>query len=261
MSGNICRCGTYPRIRAAIHRAAEIKAGGLRVGRHEQTNNVSGEETTMSANPLQVSRRGFSAASSSRICPAGLQAVAESAAAKRRSSNANAWLRIGTDDSITFLCDRSEMGQGVYTALPMLIAEELGVAPGAHQGRVRAARATQYINNLLGAQITGGSTSVRDAWEKLRKAGASAHAMLVARRGSRVGRRSAAACRVEDGVIISPHGKQAALRRVAEAAAKLPVPENVPLKTRDEFRIIGKPQKRLDTPAKVDGSAQSTAST
>src|SRR6478752_3182949 len=89
----------------------------------------------------------------------------------------NAWLKVGSDNTITFLCDRSEMGQGVYTSLTMLIAEELGVAP--HNIHVEFAPAGEaYTNQLLGTQITGGSTSVRDAWEKLRKAGAQARMML-----------------------------------------------------------------------------------
>ena len=82
-----------------------------------------------------------------------------------------AWLRIAGDNTITVLVDKSEMGQGVYTALTQLLAEELGVALEAI--RVEAAPVgVVYTNNLLGAQITGGSTSVRDGWEKLRKAGA-----------------------------------------------------------------------------------------
>jgi len=89
-----------------------------------------------------------------------------------------AWLRIGGDVSITVFVDKSEMGQGVYTALTQLLAEELGVALEAI--RVEAAPvAPEYVNNLLGAQITGGSTSIRDGFEKLRKAGAQARTMLL----------------------------------------------------------------------------------
>jgi isoquinoline 1-oxidoreductase beta subunit len=78
---------------------------------------------------------------------------------------ANAWLKIGTDGTITVLCDRSEMGQGVYTALPTLICEELGVAPSSIKVE-SAPPGKEYVNALLGGQVTGGSTSVRDAWEK-----------------------------------------------------------------------------------------------
>jgi isoquinoline 1-oxidoreductase beta subunit len=97
---------------------------------------------------------------------------------EHKTMDLNAWLKVGTDNAITFFCDRSEMGQGVYTSLTMLIAEELGVA--LNRIKVEFAPAGEvYTNALLGTQITGGSTSVRDAWEKLRTAGAQARTMLV----------------------------------------------------------------------------------
>lgn len=173
---------------------------------------------------------------------------------EHRTVQTNAWLRIGTDDTITFLCDRSEMGQGVYTALPMLLAEELGV----DVKRIAvefAPPGEQYVNALLGGQVTGGSTSVRDAWEKLRKAGAQARAMLVSAAAEEWGIPSVG-IRVEDGVIVSPRGKRLTFGEVAEAAAKLPVPEDVQLKDRNDYRVIGTNVRRLDTPAKVDGSAR-----
>jgi isoquinoline 1-oxidoreductase beta subunit len=90
----------------------------------------------------------------------------------------NAWVHIADDNSITILAARSEMGQGVYTSMPMLIAEELNVDMS--QIRVSdAPPAAVYVNALLGAQITGGSTSVRDGWEKLRVAGAQVREMLI----------------------------------------------------------------------------------
>jgi isoquinoline 1-oxidoreductase beta subunit len=169
--------------------------------------------------------------------------------------NANAWLRIAPDNTITFFCDRSEMGQGVYTALPMLIAEELGVAM--NRIRVEFAPAdAAYTNALLGSQVTGGSTSIRDAWEKLRKAAAQARTMLVSAAAEKWGV-PANTCHVaEDGTIVSPHGKRVTFGAIAGDAARRPVPENVVLKDAKDFRIIGKPTRRLDTPAKVDGSAQ-----
>jgi isoquinoline 1-oxidoreductase subunit beta len=165
----------------------------------------------------------------------------------------NAWLRIGTDNSITFLCDKSEMGQGVYTALPMLIAEELGVSVA--QIKVEfAPPGDEFVNNLIGGQITGGSTSVRDGWDKLRKAGATARMLLVTAAAEEWGV-SPRSCKVADGVIISPQFKKLKFGDVAEAAAKLPAPKDVPLKPADQFTVIGRPQRRKDTPAKVDGSA------
>jgi isoquinoline 1-oxidoreductase beta subunit len=166
---------------------------------------------------------------------------------------ANAWLKIGTDGSITMLCDRSEMGQGVYTALPTLIAEELGVAPSTVKVEF-APPGKEYINALLGGQVTGGSTSVRDAWEKLRMAGAEARMRLVSAAAKEWGA-PPQSCSVADGYVVFT-SRRKSFGELAEAAAALPKPENVQLKGRNEFKYIGKPQKRLDTPAKVDGSAQ-----
>ena len=172
---------------------------------------------------------------------------------ERKLITANAWLRIGTDDSITFLCDRSEMGQGVYTALPTLLAEELGVDPR----RIAiefAPVGDAYKNGAIGAQVTGGSTSVRDAWTKLRTAGAQAREMLLAA-AAKEWDTTAGTCRVENGEIVSPYGKRLSFGAVAEAAAALPVPKEVALKAPKDFQWIGKPLNRFDTPAKVDGSA------
>ena len=179
---------------------------------------------------------------------------AGSRAAAISSSQLNAWLRIGSDDSITILVDRSEMGQGVYTALPTLLAEELEVDPS----RVKIVAAPvgeAYVNALNGGQITGTSNSVTDAWEKLRKAGAQARSMLITA-AARRWRVDPSSCRASNGRITSASGKNAGYGELAEAAARLPVPKEVPLKSPVEFRLIGKPLARLDTPSKVDGSAQ-----
>jgi isoquinoline 1-oxidoreductase beta subunit len=166
----------------------------------------------------------------------------------------NAWLRIGTDNSITFLCDRSEMGQGVYTALPTLLAEELGVSLE-HIHVEFAPAAPEYTNNLLGAQVTGASSSVRDGWLKLRRAGAAARIMLVSAAAQEWGV-SPAVCKVENGFVVSPHGKRVSFGECAEAAAKLPPPKDVRLTERGNFRLIGSSIRRLDTPLKVNGAAQ-----
>jgi isoquinoline 1-oxidoreductase beta subunit len=175
------------------------------------------------------------------------------AAGPVKQISANAWLRIGTDGSITVLCDRSEMGQGVYTALPTLLAEELGVAPSSIKVEF-APPGKEYINNLLGGQVTGGSTSVRDAWEKLRMAGAEARMRLINAAAKDWGA-PPQSCSVADGYVVFT-SRRKSFGELAEAAAALPKPENVQLKTRNEFKYIGKPQPRLDTPSKVDGSAQ-----
>lgn len=166
---------------------------------------------------------------------------------------ANAWLRIGTDGSIAVLCDRSEMGQGVYTALPTLVAEELGVAPETISVGFAPAGAA-YVNNLLGTQATGGSTSVRDAWEKLRMASAEARERLIAV-AAKDWSAPPASCSVADGYVLFTNRRKS-FGELAEAAAALPKPENIQLRNKADFRFIGKPQKRLDTAAKVDGTAQ-----
>src|ERR1044072_2732799 len=193
----------------------------------------------MAANPLTVSRRtfvgGLVVAISLPACKPGRDTTAGSG--ELQTFQTSAWLRIGSDDSITFLCDRSEMGQGVYTSLPMLIAEELGV--GLARINVEfAPPGEEFINNMIGGQKTGGSTSVRDAWEKRRRAGAAARHLLVSAAAAQweVDPRT---CKVEDGVIVSPHYDKLRFGQVAAAASKLPVPKDVPLKAAADFTIIG----------------------
>lgn len=218
----------------------------------------------MSANPtvdqeLDASRRAFlktsAAVGGGLVIALTLPGCGRKPAASGETTytHPNAWLRIGTDNSVTFYCDRSEMGQGVYTALPMLLAEELGVSLAQIQVEF-APPGDAYVNNLLGGQITGGSTSVRDGWDKLRKAGATARHLLVAAAAAEWGV-DARTCKVDEGVVISPQYKKLKFGEVAAAAAKLPVPADVPLKPAEQFTLIGKPQRRKDTPAKVDGSA------
>jgi len=166
----------------------------------------------------------------------------------------NAWLRIDTDDSITILVDRSEMGQGVYTALPTLLAEELEVDPSRIK-IVAAPVGEAYVNALNGGQITGTSNSVPEAWEKLRKAGAQARSMLITA-AARRWQVDPSKCHASNGRITSASGKTASYGELAEVAARLPVPKEVPLKSPTEFRLIGKPLARLDTPSKVNGSAE-----
>lgn len=165
----------------------------------------------------------------------------------------NAWVHIADDNTITLLSARSEMGQGVYTSMPMLIAEELNV----DLKKVKVAIAPPnaiYTNALLGAQITGGSTSVRDGWEKLRVAGAQVREMLVAAAAARWNV-PASSLTAADGVV-SGGGKRATYGELAAEASKLPVPEKPKLKDPKDFKIVGKATKRLDTPAKVFGSAE-----
>jgi isoquinoline 1-oxidoreductase beta subunit len=166
----------------------------------------------------------------------------------------NAWVHIADDNSITLISARSEMGQGVYTSMPMLIAEELNV----DVTKITVAAAppgAQYANAFLGAMITGGSTSVREGWEKLRVAGAQVREMLVAAAAQEWGV-AASAVKADNGMLTGPGGKKATYGQMAEAASKQPVPEKPFIKAAKDFRVVGKRIPRTDVPAKVNGTAQ-----
>jgi isoquinoline 1-oxidoreductase subunit beta len=166
----------------------------------------------------------------------------------------NAWLKIGRDNSITVIVDRSEMGQGVYTALPMLLAEELSIDLNAIQ-IVPAPVGDAYVNPGNGGQVTGTSNSVQDAYDKLRSAGATARTMLIAAAAQRW-RVDPKECRAENGRVVNRRGATLSYGELADAAAKLPIPKDVPLKPKIDFQIIGKSRPRIDTPGKIDGSAE-----
>ena len=166
----------------------------------------------------------------------------------------NAWVHIADNNVITLLSARSEMGQGVYTSMPMLIAEELNV--DISQIKVAAAPPDAvYVNALLGAQITGGSTSVRDGWLKLRVAGAQVREMLITAAAARwnVDRDL---IKADKGMIYGPKGLKSTYGDLAQSAASMPVPEKPPIKDPKDFKIVGKRTKRVDTPAKVNGTAE-----
>jgi len=165
----------------------------------------------------------------------------------------NAYIRITSDNQITVICGLSEMGQGVHTAIPMLVAEELDADWS--RIKVKQAGADPAFNNpIFGMQATGGSTSVRGHWEPMRKAGAAARAMLVAAAADRW-KADPADCRTEKGMVVHKSGKKLTYGQLADAAAKQPVPADVKLKNAKDFRILGKAARRLDTPAKVTGAA------
>jgi isoquinoline 1-oxidoreductase beta subunit len=209
---------------------------------------------------VDFERRGFLQRTAAAGAGLVLAFALPPAAGSRRLAGAagaaqlNAWLKIGPDDSITVVVDRSEMGQGVYTALPMLLAEELEVDLS-RISVVAAPVGEAYINALNAGQVTGTSNSVPDAWEKLRKAGAQARLMLI-QAAAQLWRVSPSECRAVDGKVVSARGESASYGQLAQAASKVPVPQDPPLKAASQFRLIGKPLARLDTPSKVDGSAQ-----
>ena len=167
----------------------------------------------------------------------------------------NAWLRIAADGAVTVICGSAEMGQGVHTAIPMMVAEELDA--DWKTVRVEQAPVDQAYNNpAFGMQATGGSTTVRGHWQVVREAGAAARAMLVAA-AAQQWQVAPAQCRTAEGQVIHPDGRQRlSYGALAEAAGKLTPPKTVTLKDPKDFRIMGQPLKRLDTAAKVDGSAK-----
>jgi isoquinoline 1-oxidoreductase beta subunit len=186
--------------------------------------------------------------------PGGRSSAAAAGVAGHANRQMNAWLKIASDNSITIIVDRSEMGQGVYTALPMLIAEELNI--NLDSIRIEAAPVGDaYVNPGNGGQVTGTSNSVQDAWDKLRMAGATARTMLISAAAKRW-RVDPAECRAENGSVTNMQGKVLTYGELAEAAAQLPLPKDLKLKPKTGFQIIGKPRARLDTPGKIDGSAE-----
>lgn len=165
----------------------------------------------------------------------------------------NAFVRVGTDDTVTVIIGKAEMGQGVYTALAQVLAEELDVDPA--RVRVEFAPVDPRFNHpFMPMQFTGGSMSTPSTFEQLRNAGATARALLVQAAAQRWSI-DAATLRVEDGVVMDGE-RRATYGELADAAATLPVPEKTTLKDPASFRYIGKPLRRLDSPVKVTGGAQ-----
>ena len=197
----------------------------------------------------------------------------------------NGWLRVGADGVVTVVVPRQEMGQGVTTALPMLVAEELDCElervrfeqapvdpvyanatmladatpfrPDDQGWLARVARLSQFrFAELLGVQATGGSSSVRDAFPVMRQAGAVARAMLVAAAAKRWGV-AAGECATSSGAVKHvPSGRKLGYGELAAEAAALPLPKDARPKDPAAYWLIGRAQPRLDTPAKCDGSAQ-----
>src|SRR5712672_1972040 len=167
----------------------------------------------------------------------------------------NAFIRIGTDGEVVPTMPYVEMGQGTYTSIPMLIAEELEVS--LKQVRLEHAPPNEelYANPLLGVQATGNSNAMRGAWKPLREAGAAARTMLVAAAAKRWGV-DPKSCRAQDGEVIHvPTGRRLKYGEVVADAANMPVPGNVTLKSPGDFKLIGTRAKRLDAPEKVNGTA------
>lgn len=205
-----------------------------------------------------LSRRGFLAAS---VAAGGGLLLSLSLPSGRSESAGseefapNAFIRIGKDGRIVMTMPYVEMGQGTYTSIPMLIAEELEVS--LKQVRLEHAPPNEklYTNPLLGVQATGNSNAVRGGWKPLRQAAATARTMLIVAAANRWGV-DQGSCRAENGEVIHDQTKRRLnYGDLVGEAAKVPVPTNVGLKAPTEFKLIGTPAKRLDAPAKVNGTA------
>lgn len=167
----------------------------------------------------------------------------------------NAFVRIAPDETVTVIANHSEMGQGIYTSLPMLLNEELE----ADWSKIKVESApvdAAYNHTVFNIQMTGGSTTTPSEWERFRKMGAMARLMLVEAAAQKWGV-SSSECRVEKGVVIhASSGRKATYGSLVAAASQLNPPANIPLKDPKQFTLIGKPVHRLDTPSKIDGTGQ-----
>src|SRR6266704_3075624 len=176
-------------------------------------------------------------------------------AAEEKDFALNAFVRIATDESVTVISAHSEMGQGIYTSLPMLLNEELQADWS--KVLVEAAPVDKVYNHpVFGIQMTGGSTTSPAEGERYRRMGALARTMLV-EAAARQWNVEASSCHVDKGAVIhGATGRRATYGSLANAAAQLTAPADVPLKDAKAFTLIGKPTRRLDTPSKTNGTAQ-----
>src|ERR1700681_1118491 len=203
---------------------------------------------------LSISRR--------KLIVGGLMvAFACSARARAATSEATGpsaiggFVRISQDGSISLGMPSVEMGQGIYTAEAALLAEELDVRLDQIVAIAASPDASLYAQPLFKAQMTGGSTSIRGFWTPLRQAGAAARSMLVAAAAQAWGVHPDE-CSTKDGTVLhSSTGRVLKYEEVAETRRSSDLPEDPKLKSPGEFRIIGKSQRRIDTPSKVNGSA------
>jgi len=164
----------------------------------------------------------------------------------------DAFVHIKPDGSIAIAVIYLEMGQGVLTSLPMILADEMD-ADWSQVISQHAPAGDVYRSPVFGIQMTGGSLSIANSFQQYRELGAKTRAMLIAAAAKRW-RVAPSECRTENSVVYGPGNRSARYAELADAAVGMPVPEKVPLKTPAEFRLIGKPVRRLDSRAKCDGS-------
>jgi isoquinoline 1-oxidoreductase beta subunit len=185
------------------------------------------------------------------LMPGKDKAVADAETSKLPAPNA--FLRIGTDNTITVMLAHSEMGQSIWTTLPMLIAEELD-ADWSTIKVEHAVAAPEYAHTAYGIQITGGSSTTWSEFDRYRQAGALTRALLISAAAQKLGV-AADTLRTENGFVVSDSEK-ISFGELAEVASDLPTPTSVILKEPKDWKIIGKSTKRLDGPEKINGTAK-----
>ena len=220
----------------------------------------------MTAHDINLSRRSLLAGAGALVIgvnlPRGAKAQSGAAQAFRPVGGAaafapNAFVRVAADDSITVLVKHIEFGQGPFTGLATLVAEEMDADWSQMRAEHSPADVKLYANLAFGVQGTGGSTAIANSWEQMRKAGATARAMLV-QAAADAWKVPAAEITIEKGVMKHASGKQSGFGAFAEAASKLQAPADAPLKQAANYRLIGKEGvvKRLDSADKSRGKAQ-----
>ena len=219
MSSVLCRCGTYQRIRRAIAYAIQHKANGL-PDFAQQYPSLHQPQQSQSEQAVMLDE----------------------------------WVRVASDDTVTVLINHAEMGQGVVTGLVMLVAEELDVSLNQVQTEFAPA-ASVYRNPLFNEQTTGGSTSIRGEWKRLRMVGAQARWRLV-EAAAQYWQVPHGECRSENGAVFhEPSKRRLGYGELAPRAKKISPPDSVPLKHPEVFRLLGQSQPRLEIPLMVTARA------
>ena len=203
---------------------------------------------------LKTSLAGAGLTLAASMTPSGIRILSAAEAEKVMTFQPNVYLRIAPDDTVTVIVNKSEMGQGVFTSLPMIIADELE-ADWKKVKIVPAPAGAEYKDPVWGTQSTGGSTSIRHMHDGLRKAGAAAREMLIVA-GSQALKAPLKECAAQNGVVRNiKTGKGLSYGKLVFEASRLPVPQDPTLKKESQFKYIGKAIPRLDVPVKSTGKA------
>ena len=223
-------------LRAMLEREAGTPAGGIARRTFLKLGAAAGSGFALGAFPLGAGAQG---------------AGAPAAAGLKPFQQPSAFVHIAPDGIVTVTINRLDFGQGVQTALPMILAEELD----ADWSKVRSTHGSNdpaYVDPVFGMHITGGSGSIAHSYTQYRELGARTRAMLVAAAAQRW-KVDASKLKTRNGVVVGPNSQQLGYGELAEAAMAMPVPEAVALKDPKDFRLIGHATARIDAPAKSSG--------